>query len=771
MDTSRVDICYRPLRIAWAIRSGDAAAFRKAVQYSYALWGGRFNPIVFIDREEESRQLIELFRVDYIVPLSLGDDAQAFIKKFPHLINPNFHEGIFVGGGSERPRATVLDIHNALVHWRDRAEWKAFKEDGIVLYSWNKDDPLADVLMVQLGAYPDPAESGLDYRDLVAKATTATQHAILPDKPISASVAEHPHIGSVGRFGIRRHYSVHGGWDYAGFYVGNASSVDDLVLHWNLRACDIPLWFYDYRHKDRYTELFPKWQSVLSSITIPRFRGEHKLAIWTTHSPEEIREHIPNAPLMFVQMSAHIWSGRAVRPPMMILGEASALGVVADRDGPPRISFSLNEKPFASDSWFFSQNLVASVKISEALYGDEQNTFTIPYVPELNEFFAREMHGLSNKLHVEPERMGLVIDAADTDEHLIALPVATLVARLFELAGFDVRPSTGGRILRQLIQQLGGVQGARVFKIPGVRDLIKKHGPNDTFSANVAHQFIRGQYLPEKDKSFAAHKHLYIEPRERGAELTPAAVLKFLVGKGLFRLGFELECPNCGLPSWISLDNLKQQISCELCGHEHDVTRQIMDASLRYRRSGVLGAERNAQGAIGVSLTLQQLQANWHGVLDHAVYAPSLDVTPGNSKQDRCEIDFVWLTRGRFPEPTVIVLGECKDQGPIKPNEFSADVENLCRVADAFPRERFRAYILLSKLAPFTAEEIEIARRINGPYEHRAILVTPRELEPYHLTERIEEELGFKETIIDPEDTAQLTHRIYFAEPPRSTPN
>ena len=52
MDTLRVNICYRPLRVGWAIKSHDFDAFRKAVKYSHALWGGQFNPIIFVDKFE-----------------------------------------------------------------------------------------------------------------------------------------------------------------------------------------------------------------------------------------------------------------------------------------------------------------------------------------------------------------------------------------------------------------------------------------------------------------------------------------------------------------------------------------------------------------------------------------------------------------------------------------------------------------------------------------------------------------------------------------------
>jgi hypothetical protein len=35
---------------------------------------------------------------------------------------------------------------------------------------------------------------------------------------------------------------------------------------------------------------------------------------------------------------------------------------------------------------------------------------------------------------------------------------------------------------RQLLARLGGVDGARVFKIPGVRRLLKQYGPTQAFT-------------------------------------------------------------------------------------------------------------------------------------------------------------------------------------------------------------------------------------------------------------------------------------------------
>jgi hypothetical protein len=51
LESIRVNVRYRPLRIAWAIRAGDLQSFRSAVRISNTLWGGRFNPIIIVDEQ------------------------------------------------------------------------------------------------------------------------------------------------------------------------------------------------------------------------------------------------------------------------------------------------------------------------------------------------------------------------------------------------------------------------------------------------------------------------------------------------------------------------------------------------------------------------------------------------------------------------------------------------------------------------------------------------------------------------------------------------
>ena len=62
---------------------------------------------------------------------------------------------------------------------------------------------------------------------------------------------------------------------------------------------------------------------------------------------------------------------------------------------------------------------------------------------------------------------------------------------------------------------------------------------------------------------------------------------------------------------------------------------------------------------------------------------------------------------------------------------------NLHRVASALPAWRFETFVVLSKPAAFTPEEIESVRRLNEKYYRRAIVLTARELELYFIYERV----------------------------------
>jgi type I restriction enzyme R subunit len=131
MDTLRVDICYRPLRIAWVIKSGDFEAFRQAVKLSYTLWGGFLNfliPKLPAPKEEDlSKGVLESidmdsYRVEAQAALKMAmDDADATVEPVP------------AGGGGFKPEPEIDKLSNIVREFNDlfcNIEWK--DEDKIL---------------------------------------------------------------------------------------------------------------------------------------------------------------------------------------------------------------------------------------------------------------------------------------------------------------------------------------------------------------------------------------------------------------------------------------------------------------------------------------------------------------------------------------------------------------------------------------------------------------------------------------------------------------
>lgn len=771
MESARVDICYRPLRIGWAIRTGDITAFRSAARFSFALWGGRFNPIIEVDDAEHARKLVNLFRVDTIVPVGDSELVKAFPSKFPYLPQPFFGRHVFEGNSKHGAWSNVLDVKNALWWLQGDPEWVT-KRQKFRLHSWEVDDPLADIFLMQLGAYP--SDIAIPYRKLFEEATAAEEIKIALGAKLPKDLFEYATIQFLSRYNIDRHYSVQPEWDTPGFYSGDVENLEDLINCWNLRAADIPLLFVDAKHLDRYGETIIEWgQEIRKRSLRRREESEGTVGVWLrqervdgirgTDMTEKILKPFGKRPLSLMRVGRDSFP---VRPPTMCLGQTSTLGVMGTELNKPKVSFALDDKPFSSDLHFNSQQLVASVSFMGGLHGDEQHVLVPPFIPELNEFYGREQHFEPYKVRSEPDRIGLVMDVADSSTFVYALPVADFFEKVFKLAGFSSNLSEAGLILRQLITQLGGADGARAFKIPGVRRLLKTYAPGTPFTKNSALQLIGAKDPENPSASFKDYEHLYIEPRPNGVDLTPEGVFTYLVAKGLFRIGAELKCPHCRLSSWIPLDSVAQRLTCELCGEEFDATRQLVHDAWRFRRSGVLGRERNAQGAIPVALLLQQLKVNMHH-LSGGIYSPSLELSPlAGTDLPRCEIDFAWLIPRHFPMRNALIIGECKDRGgnSEKGAIGKKDIDNLRGIADSLPRDRFDTFILLAKLCPFTIEELALAKTLNETYRRRVILLTNRELEPYFLLERTKREHegidGYHAG--SPEDLARVTAQIYF---------
>ncbi len=759
MNTLSVTVRYRPIRLGWCMRSGDFEALRKALRLSFTMWGGCFNPIIPIDNFEFASSLIRLFRVDVLWPASQGPDVQAFIEKFKHLPNPFFHNELFTPNMGGRKNALLADIYHPIRSFYE----KHFKNNPspaykVKIHEWQPDDPLADLMIATLGALPSAEITGIDYLTLLKQNLKAEPILVTPKEPFPVGAENELLISALCRIDLSQHYSVQNKWGAPGFYIGRANDFEDLITYWNLRATDASLMFYDPNHAARLDDRRIKWLDILRSRPRGRFEVDNRIPIWFKEESPEPDLGIFGDGLTINKGGHDIWNGFNIKAPYMYLSESEVLATVGDSAGGlQEISFQLPQKPFSEGMRFSNEHIVVAVAPGIGLYGNERTTLQTPYLPELNEYYGRECFFKWDETRVEPNGLGIISRASSSTMSLRSLDVTELISQIFGVIGIIAEPSIPGLVATRLIQQMGGrLQSCRPFKIPGVRHLIENYGPEKTFTRSNANQMIRDEDTATGNYSFSLHEKLHIEPRKGGIKLTPDAVLAYLLKKDIFRAGLRFDCPNCKLQFWTSLDDVHTEATCIYCGYRFNITPFLKDRDWAFRRSGLFGRADNQEGAIPVVLTLMQLNTMLLG--SEMLYSTAMTLKPSSANIHECETDFVVIVQHINDQMIDIAIGECKARKAIT----NDDVKNLLAVADVFPGDRFRVYIIFSKLVTFTAEEIANIRQVNDKYGHRAILFTPRELEPYYVYERTAKEFEIDQYASSFEQMANVTEKVFF---------
>jgi hypothetical protein len=269
---------------------------------------------------------------------------------------------------------------------------------------------------------------------------------------------------------------------------------------------------------------------------------------------------------------------------------------------------------------------------------------------------------------------------------------------------------------------MGGLDGCRVFKIRGVRDLLHEF--------NVSKSFSHSQALARIGPGFEPYKRLYIEPREH-RDLVPQDVFLHLVKKKVIRPGVELECANCLLPEWHSLNDLAEQVSCPYCGSQIDSGPQLRDDAWRYRVSGLFARTRDHEGAIPVTLAL--LQALRCLDMRGMTWLTGMDLHWSDSGTDVSgETDLAVLTENYEHVPELL-LAECKTNLPID----EVQIDRLIAAAERFVSTGIKTFVMFAKAgSPFSDDELSLIDS-RQTIDLNFILLTPTELEPYEPYENV----------------------------------
>jgi hypothetical protein len=265
---------------------------------------------------------------------------------------------------------------------------------------------------------------------------------------------------------------------------------------------------------------------------------------------------------------------------------------------------------------------------------------------------------------------------------------------------------------------------------------------------------------------FSEYEELFIEERDWSKKLKPEDAFGYLLDRGVFRAGLTLKCTNCELPFWVSLDDASTVTACEVCGARFNVLRQLKTRDWQYRRSGLFGLENNQEGSIPVALTLQQLHTQFHSLYGSFLFLPNLKLQPAASCIVPCETDIFIATQEG--SEIVLAVGECKDAG----GAISADdVEKMSGVAEAFSKSGHHCYVIFAKTGSFTTADVENCKLTNKNGRTRAIMLSDRELEPYHVYERTSLEFEISRGGYSLHDMAITTNEVFFSPRPKMKSN
>ena len=766
MATDSVRIRYRPLRLGWCVRDGNWDDLRSALRCAHAFWGGASGPVLTIGAGEndQAARLVRLYEMDAFFPV--GDDPQlkAFVDRFPHLRWPGIRRQHFIADSEGRGYASFLDVyHPGRTIYEEHIDGKAEPTLTATLYEWAADDPLKDVFLAQFGEYPPSEEIHFDYGAMMERNLKGTRVALPIDGPVPADAYKKLTPSALSRFDLWPDRDPN--WDFPGLYVGEVNDFADVVNFWNLRAPNVQVLFFDPAHEARLGALETAYLKLLKERPREATHFESDLSIWSKRGREvDLKpfQAFQAQSIGRVEMDDGIWNGLNLKPPLMYIEDERVLASRSENEGIPSLTFELREKPFYEGHGVHTQHYVASIE-PLAFGEDEQVTFSYPFLPELNDFYRYQACLAADGARSERTGLGIITDVGRDTLTIRALRQRSLVASVFEAFGMKAQTSEAGRIASRLIQQMGGVQGCRVFKIAGVRKLIEKYKPLQSFTRGEAMQIIGDVDPATSIPNFARYEPLFIEPRE-GPNLKSSHVFDFMARKKVFRVGLKFICPNCELEFWTSLDVLATEVTCEHCGQRFNVTPHLKDRDWAYRRSGLFGREDHQQGAIPVALTLQQLDTVLKG---GTVFVTSMNIESTSGAFAKCETDLVIISKkGFYDDRLAVAIGECKGHCEIT----AQNVRNLTQMADAFPRDRIAPFIVFSKTAPFTAIEIARCRAAQPAFGKRMILLSDRELEPHFVYEWAEKDFVIDPTVISLDDLANTTHALYFDPKPKNPP-
>lgn len=718
----------RPLRIAFLV---DKHTYIEAMNINTALWGGILNPLIPVKKSDTKKEQ------SYVKNLLNDFDPDVLVnmtgKTIPYISEiyreRRFKDKIISKGqlfhkdGRSGKDTLSLGISTMMV-MRDRyAKLNGQVEDTgnaldypIRLNSKNK--RWEGFLSATIGIYPKntPLDFTMQYLNVLNfniaefNPSAFEQAFSRGSRPFDLTLYELESDGGGGS--LSSHI----------LYLGNATDWKDLIDYWNIRASGTWVRFIPF---EEYKEFRFTATQTIASGRYPINPSHYNSAALVTGgkiTKEQLEEYLSwldlkdnsvlsiyNVPTKRNNIHPAITRDFDIR--YWYSAEKEEDLIIDDEDS---LQFFSTKPGFLSNSRLFRERAFATVIRFSGYYGDK---YCFGFPNDTNVEWLVQ-HAMLEHNNSRLSKEGVIRFNRYTRNRVFFRPIDNfaVITALFKTAGFKINVSQPGRITQNLIEFLGGIQGARLLKVDGIRKAIKELNKKSLTSTELV-KIIGESWHPEENKSL-------VLKAGGGWNLTATKAFDALLASKLIRPGIDFRCKRCGITNWYSVKDFGEQFECIYCFLKQDIPR-LDKVDWKYTTNGLVRVQDEGYGSIPVILALWRFD-HLHDYGSSSGLA-SMELRKGDFN---CEIDFFYIATNSSGSYE-LVIGEAKGFESISDKVIA----KMKKVADSFEDSPIITFTVL-KDELSESEKNRIRSLIVEGY--KVIILTRKELEPYDLFDRFD---------------------------------
>ena len=716
------NIKVRPLRLALLVEPNNKAQVRAAIRLSTSLWGGTFFPIIPLHKRTPKSWRDGPFK---------GPSSREFVQGCIEAFDPD----AIVQFASTVP-TYITDLGLSIV--KPQNIWKArngstYPEPALGIGVADLlDDVYAECFKYKL-KYPTkvvlPAISGRfslfwasvfgEYPEEVSRAVEThysepldlEQFQVTPSSISMLTEAQVLFPRRVTTWRLRWHRGI--GLRNGHVFFMDASSVEDIVDYWNLRATGrsvipLPKQFLEDESFKAMVEKFladerRQWPHNSNHFEVASFVRSRNSAMdemeayaRSLNLPKP-RANEAQEPFYSLQhWYPRIWDEWARNK------DGGVADIYGEEEGSIEIDratdLELRLKPllpkFAPKNRLTHDHGYCANEFDLHLYGAEEQLAEV-YPKARGKHLASAISGIGFDRAWRIGRNGLVklVRSARSEARKIPTSDAIFFAWLAD-HGWKAELSPPGILAKQIYHRLNGY--SRMLADASVLGLIERMNGGSVTKDGVPQE--KGRSSGERELSVAEVKERLKGPSGRSIRY------EFFIEKGVFKLGLKTKCPHCQRNTWFAMSNLGESLECPKCLTSFPAAGNVDQAKggWYYRTAGPFSVPNYADGAYTVLLTLDVLGDR---ASRRTTSIPSFVATAPGQRDMEADFAMFWRETWYGEDIEGVLFGECKTYG-----QFQAkDVNRMRDLARSFPG----AVLVFSTCrSTLTETEIRALRRI-----------------------------------------------------------